>query len=129
MDITGKIEKIGDVQNVSATFKKRELVVRTEEQYPQPLMIEFTQDKTSLLDNYKLGDQVTVSINIRGREWKSPQGDMKYFVSLQGWRIGGVEAQQKNTSVQTSVSAPTQSFDAPGTPDFSLDQLDDDLPF
>lgn len=129
MDITGKIEKIGDEQNISASFKKRELVVRTEEQYPQPLMIEFTQDKTNLLDNYKVGDQVTVSINIRGREWKSPQGDMKYFVSLQGWRIGGAEATQQNAPAQSSAPAPKQSFDTSKTPDFSLDQQDDDLPF
>jgi hypothetical protein len=129
MDITGKIEKIGEVQSVSASFKKRELVVRTEEQYPQPLMIEFTQDKTSLLDNYNLGDQVSVSINIRGREWKSPQGEMKYFVSLQGWRIGSAEVQQQNAPSQTQAPAPKQQFDAPKTPDFSLDQQDDDLPF
>lgn len=129
MDITGKIERIGEAQNVSATFKKRELVVRTEEQYPQPLMIEFTQDKTSLLDNYKVGDQVSVSINIRGREWKSPQGEMKYFVSLQGWRIGGAEAPQQNAPSQAQAPAPKQTFDAPKTPDFSIDQQDDDLPF
>jgi single-stranded DNA-binding protein len=133
MDITGKIEKIGNEQQVSASFKKRELVVRTEEQYPQPLMIEFTQDKTSLLDSYKLGDRVTVSINIRGREWTSPQGETKYFISLQGWRINAGEAQpQANAPApQPTRTAPAANttFDAPAASDFSLDPQDDDLPF
>ncbi len=126
MELTGKIEKIGNVQEISASFKKRELVIRTEEQYPQPIMIEFVQDKTNLLDGFNLGDRVTVNINIRGREWTSPQGDVKYFVSLQGWRINADQPQQGE---QPSSEPP--SFDAPDAPapDFSLDPQDDDLPF
>ena len=127
MELTGKIEKIGKVQEISASFKKRELVIRTEEQYPQPLMIEFTQDKTDLLNGVNVGDRVTVSINIRGREWRrSPQDEMKYFVSLQGWRIQGSQPTQEQPS-----SAPSASFDAPenAAPDFSLDPHDEDLPF
>lgn len=126
MELTGKIEKIGNVQEISASFKKRELVIRTEEQYPQPIMIEFVQDKTNLLDGFNPGDRVTVNINIRGREWTSPQGDVKYFVSLQGWRINADQPQQGE---QPSSEPP--SFDAPDAPapDFSLDPQDDDLPF
>ena len=127
MELTGKIEMIGKVQEISASFKKRELVIRTEEQYPQPIMIEFVQDKTGLLDEFSLGDRVTVNINIRGREWKSPQGQVKYFVSLQGWRI---QADQPTASPANNTSTPP-SFDAPEAPapDFSLDDQDDDLPF
>jgi single-strand DNA-binding protein len=126
MELTGKIEKIGDIQEISASFKKRELVIRTEEQYPQPIMIEFVQDKTNLLDGYNLGDRVTVNINIRGREWTSPKGEVKYFVSLQGWRINADQAQQ----TEAPTSEPP-SFDAPDAPapDFSLKPEDDDLPF
>jgi single-strand DNA-binding protein len=126
MELTGKIEKIGDIQEISASFKKRELVIRTEEQYPQPIMIEFVQDKTNLLDGYNLGDRVTVNINIRGREWTSPKGEVKYFVSLQGWRINADQAQQ----AEAPTSEPP-SFDAPDAPapDFSLKPEDDDLPF
>lgn len=123
MEVTGKIEKMGKVQEISASFKKREVVIRTEEQYPQPLMIEFTQDKVSLPENYKIGDSVTISINIRGREWTSPQGQVKYFTSLQGWRIQGTQAEAP------VANTPPPSFDTPGTPDFSLDQEEDDLPF
>jgi hypothetical protein len=52
-------------------LKKRELVVTTEEQYPQHIMIEFTQDKCDLLNNYSVGETVKVGINLRGREWES----------------------------------------------------------
>ena len=126
MEVTGKIEKIGNVQEISASFKKREVVIRTEEQYPQPLMIEFTQDKTNLTDGYKVGDSVTISINLRGREWTSPKGEVKYFISLQGWRISGAQAPAASSAPQSTPP----SFDTPpGKPDFSLDQADDDLPF
>ncbi len=126
MELTGKIEKIGNVQDISASFKKRELVIRTEEQYPQPILIEFVQDKTNLLDGFNLGDRVTENINIIVRECTSPQVDVKYFVSLQGWRINADQPQQ---SQQPSSEPP--SFDAPDAPapDFSLDPQDDDLSF
>lgn len=87
MEITGRVKFIGHQQQVTPTFSKRELVVTTEEQYPQHIMVEFTQDKCSLLDGIQLGEPVKVSINLRGREWTNPQGETKYFNSIQGWRI------------------------------------------
>jgi len=87
MKITGKIRVINPEQQVSASFRKRELVVTTAEQYPQHILIEFGQDKCDLLNTYKVGDNVQVSINLRGREWVNPQGETKYFNSIQGWRI------------------------------------------
>ena len=87
MEVSGVIKVIGDVQEVSASYKKRELVVSTEEQYPQSIAIEFAQDKTALLDFYNIGDSVKVSINLGGREWVNPQGETKYFNSIKGWKI------------------------------------------
>jgi translation initiation factor IF-3 len=94
MEVTGKL-KLSTQNNKLAAFKKRELVVTTEEQYPQHIMIEFTQDKCDLLNNYSVGETVKVAINLRGREWVSPQGETKYFNSVQGWRIekAGAEPQ------------------------------------
>ena len=86
-EVIGKIKFIGVEQNVSATFKKRELVVTTEEQYPQHILVEFTQDKCDLLNNYQVGQNVKVGINLRGREWVNPQGETRYFNSIQGWSI------------------------------------------
>lgn len=86
MEISGKIKVINPTKQVSDSFKKRELVVTTEEQYEQHIIIDFVQDKCSVLDSYNIGDRVTVSINIRGRE-VSKDGETKYFNQLQGWKI------------------------------------------
>ena len=88
MEVQGSIKVIGEVQEISATFKKRELVVSTDEQYPQTLSIEFIQDKTDLLNKFEIGQNIKVGINLRGREWENPQTkEIKYFNSIQGWRI------------------------------------------
>ena len=87
MEITGKIRIINFEQQVSATYKKRELVITTNESYPQHILIEFAQDKCSILDNYNVGDDVKVAINLRGREWVNPSGETKYFNQIQGWSI------------------------------------------
>lgn len=97
MEVSGRIKMIDDTKAFGANgFRKREVVVTTDEQYPQHIMIEFTQDKCDLLNNYTVGEPVKVSINLRGREWVNPQGETKYFNSIQGWRIekAGAEAPQ-----------------------------------
>ena len=88
MEIQGSIKLIGNVQEISPTFKKRELVVTTDEQYPQTISVEFIQDKIDLLNKFEIGQNVKVGINLRGREWENPQTkEIKYFNSIQGWRI------------------------------------------
>jgi len=90
MEVQGKVKFIGEVQEFG-TFKKREIVVTTQEQYPQQIMMEFVQDKTDLLNDYKINDGVKISINLRGREWVNPEGVSKYFNTIQGWRIDKAE--------------------------------------
>jgi hypothetical protein len=87
MEIAGKIKIINPTKQVSDTFKKRELVVTTEEQYPQHILIDFIQDKCSVLDSYNVGENVIVSINVRGKEHTTKDGQIKYFNQLQGWKI------------------------------------------
>src|SRR6187431_1759590 len=110
MEVVGKVKVVNAVQQVSASFKKRKLVVTTDEQYPQMIMIEFTQDKCDLLNNYNVGEQVKVSINLRGREWINPQGEAKYFNSIQGWRIERMTTE--------APSAPAYSAPMPTPPTF-----------
>ena len=105
-------------------FRKRELVVTTEEQYPQHIMIEFTQDKCDLLNSYKSGEPVKVSINLRGREWVNPQGETKYFNSIQGWRI---ERQGAEAPAQQQPGIPASQAFEPAA-DFK-EEDHDDLPF
>ena len=87
MEVTGRIKLIGSVEQISDKFKKRDLVVTTEEQYPQHISMQFVNDKCDVLNSYKVGDKVTVNINLRGREWVSPQGETKYFNTIPGWKI------------------------------------------
>lgn len=113
MEITGSIKVLGSTQTFGANnFRKRELVVETNEQYPQTIMVEFMQNATDLLDSFKIGDEVLIGINLRGREWVNPQGETKYFNSIQGWRIQLVGA----SAVQNKSSQASDNFD-------------DDLPF
>jgi hypothetical protein len=86
MELSGKIKEIKK-QEERGTFKFRNLILTTQEQYPQTIEIQFVQDKCGILDSYVAGDTVKVGINIRGREWSDPQGVVKYFNTIQGWKI------------------------------------------
>ncbi|PNQ75059.1 hypothetical protein C1T31_02680 [Hanstruepera neustonica] len=125
MEVQGRIKLIGDTQTFGANgFRKREVVVTTEEQYPQHILIEFVQDKTDLLNNFQVGQQVKVNINLRGREWVNPQGETKYFNSIQGWRIEALQAESSNTEMPPVP--PVEAFE----PANDLNEDDhDDLPF
>jgi single-strand DNA-binding protein len=82
LEIEGILRVKFDTQQVKDSFQKREFVVETKETYPQKVKFELTQEKCSLLDGFKEGDQLHVSFNIRGNEWSG-----KYFVNLQAWKI------------------------------------------
>lgn len=125
MEVQGRIKMIGETQTFGSNgFRKRELVVTTEEQYPQHILVEFVQDKTDLLNSYQVGQQVKVSINLRGREWVNPQGETKYFNSVQGWRIEALQAD--NSNPEMPPVPPTEAFEPAG--DLNADDHDD-LPF
>ena len=126
MEVSGRIKVLGAEQQVSVSFKKRELVVTTEEQYPQHIIIEFTQDKGDLLNNYTLGEMVKVGINLGGREWVSPQGETKYFNSVRGWKIERLATNAPAAPQQAPPMPAAQAF-APAT-NVTEDEHDD-LPF
>lgn len=123
MEVQGKIKMIGDTKTFGNNgFRKREVVVTTEEQYPQHILIEFVQDKCDLLNNYAVGQPVKIGVNLRGREWVNPQGETKYFNSVQGWRIENLAAQNQGNS----PVPPADQFE----PANDMNDEDfDDLPF
>ncbi len=124
MEVQGKIKLVGDIQEITDSFSKRELVITTMEQYPQTLCVEFVQDKMSLLDNVQEGQDVKIGINLRGREWKNPEGKIKYFTSLQGWRIENLQ-----TEIPDSDQPELDSL-SPFEPADDVNKEDlDDLPF
>lgn len=137
MEIQGRVKVIGATQTFGANgFQKREMVIVTEEQYPQPIMIEFTQGNCSLLDSLREGQLVKVSINLRGREWTNPQGEVKYFNSIQGWRIELIQTTTLQNQSGQSVPPPMPPTNAapfePYTANNAMTSSDgdfDDLPF
>ncbi len=124
MEVQGKIKMIGETQTFGSNgFRKREVVVTTEEQYPQHIMVEFVQDKTDLLNSFQVGQPVKIGVNLRGREWVNPQGETKYFNSIQGWRIENLQAGAPDSQ---GGPPPADQFE----PAKDLNDEDyDDLPF
>ena len=98
MQVQGRIKQIFNNETVSDSFSKRELVVTTSEQYPQDILIQFTQDKCDLLNMYQIGQEVTVDVNLRGKEYTDRQtGQLRYFNTIQGWKINALQQQQQTT--------------------------------
>jgi hypothetical protein len=85
--LEGTLKVANPTQVISEKFSKREFVIETTDQYPQQVMFQLTQDKCNLLDAFKVGNQLEVSFNLRGREWTSPAGEVKYFNTLEAWRL------------------------------------------
>ncbi|GAA4355729.1 hypothetical protein GCM10023185_18850 [Hymenobacter saemangeumensis] len=136
-DVTGRLHEIFDEQQVSEKFRKREFVLEVQDgQYPEHIKFQMVQDKTSLIDPYKMGDEVKVTFNLRGRGFNK-NGQMIYFTNLEAWRIepasggagggnfgGGQQqaaprpaAQNQNPGLRAQPAAPIASDD------------DNDLPF
>jgi hypothetical protein len=106
-----KIIKIGELQTFANDFTKVDFVVetqeqypQTQEQYPQKIQLEAIKDKADNLIQYnKVGDIVDVAFNIRGREWVNPQGETKYFNSLQAWKVFKADKSNESTSQDQQV--------------------------
>lgn len=120
MEIKCKIHEVGELQQVSETFKKRDLIVEYAENptYPEYIKFEALQDKTSLFDAVKPGDEVEISFNLRGRPWTNKEGVTSYFNSLVVWRLTLLTA-------AANVVAPVQPVDL----NVSSPEGESDLPF
>mgnify|MGYP001225764589 CR=1 FL=1 len=124
MEIIGKIKWIDEIKEYGSNgFRKREVVITTEEQYPQNILVEFVQDKCELLNAFQIGKDVKIGINIRGREWTNPEGEVKYFNSIQGWRIDEISSEINQEVPPMPPPTPFESADE------SDSEVEDDLPF
>jgi len=87
-EVIGKVYFKSEVELIGVNqMKKQILVVETDGQYPQKLPIEFIKEKCDLLNNLQTGQQVKVSVNIRGSEYKDKNGIIRFGLSFQGWKI------------------------------------------
>jgi len=127
MEISGKVKKIFDTQT-KGSFTFREMVITTDEQYPQDIIIQFSQDKAELLSLYKPNDELKVSINIRGKEWENKlTNEIKYFNTITGWRIERLN-QAQASSTSSNADFPQQIPQPVSAVNLS-NESEDDLPF
>lgn len=124
MELEGKIKLIKETETFRTNgFQKRDIVITTDDQYPQDVVFQFIQDSVDLLDNYKIEQEVKIKFNIRGKEWTSPQGEVKYFNTLQGWRIESIGV---NENAPTPISH-NEAFEE--VEELTPESEEDDLPF
>ncbi|TDG37367.1 DUF3127 domain-containing protein [Pedobacter changchengzhani] len=124
MELKGKVHEVGATQQVSETFKKRDLIIEYAENptYPEYIRFEALQDKAALLDTFKAGDEVEVFFNLRGRPWTNKEGVTSYFNSLVIWRINAIAGGVAPAAVTPEYAAkPVDVSNTAGE--------DDDLPF
>lgn len=111
MEIQGRIKTIFATETVGQNgFQKRDLVISTDGQYPQDIIIQFTQGNCALLDNLQIGQMVKIHFNLQGREWTSPQGEVKYFNTVLGWKI---ELIQTTNVAQSQYQQAPQGYQQP----------------
>lgn len=116
MELNVKIHSISETQNVTDTFSKREFIVETQEDYKQYLQLQVTKDKCAILDNYKVGDLVEVSLNLKGRLWTNKENKEIAFNTLECWKIN-------KSANDVAVNEPVFETTA------VINQPENDLPF
>lgn len=121
LSFKGNIKLIYDTVQVSDRFKKREFVItETNSPYPQEVIFQLSQEKVDLINEYKVGEEVEVNFNLRGRAWTNPKdGVTRYFNSLEAWKIARV-----GSTVTANTSSPKEEEFVP-----QMNAIDDDLPF
>ncbi len=129
--LSGTIKVINPTVQVSEKFSKREFVLTdSSSMYPQDILFQLTQDKCGLIDGFQLNDQIEVSFNLRGREWQSPQGEIKYFNTLEAWRIERVGASNNMGSSIPASGPSAMNLDPLPSSNAATEESDDDsLPF
>ena len=131
MEATGKLHTIYETKQVSERFTKREFVVELADnpKYPQVVLFQLTGDRVSQLDDMKVGDQVRIEFSLRGREWKSPKGEVKYFNSLDVWKIEPLRASRgRQGGDPRDVDAPPPRIDESQFGDPRIGDVED-IPF
>ncbi len=112
-EVTGKVYQINETQQITEKFSKREFVLELSNNpaYVEKVLFTLTRDKIDSINEYKVGDTISVKYNLKGREWTSPQGDVKFFNTLEVWNIssssssGGVESSEsQNADLKNTVS-------------------------
>lgn len=120
MIIVGELIQVFNTKQITEKFRKREFVIKTNELYPQELILQLTQDKTDLIEGVKLGETVEVSVNVNGASYVNKEGEKRWFINLTAWNISVQYKAQENVPVAKQQPQQTAVNNNPD---------DDDLPF
>ena len=123
MEIEAKLLEKYDTVKITDSFQKREFVVEYAEnpQYPEFLKFELIQDKCSSIDSLQPGDKIKISFNLKGRKWTDKNGEVKYFNSMQAWKIDSLGG---GSSTSDEIPGYVDNI-----PPHIESAADDDLPF
>ncbi len=123
MNVSGKLVEIFEVIKIKESFQKREFVLEyaSNPKYPELVKFELVQDKCSILDNFKVGQDISVEFDLRGRKWTDQKGAVKYFNTLQAWRLSAADGSSGSAAAEQGGPA------VEDTEDFS--EKDGGLPF
>ena len=123
MNVKGTLIVKGDTQIITEKFSKREFVIETKEKWPQKILLQLTQENCELLDFWNVGEYIDADFNLRGREWNAPDGKIKYFNTLEAWRLG------KDNTVKNSTKDGIEKNFTEDKLQAEQNELKDDLPF
>jgi hypothetical protein len=132
IEATGKLHTIYETKQVSERFSKREFVVEMADnpKYPQTVLFQLTGDRCSQLDGMNVGDQVRIEFSLRGREWRSPSGEVKYFNSLDVWKLEPARAGRSSGNNRRDGGDPRDVEMPPRIDESQFGRGDtDDIPF
>lgn len=134
MDVSGKIIEKYDTQEITETFKIREFVLEYIENpqysYPELLKFQLVQANCDQLDRFEVGNQIKVEFNLKGRKWTDPEGNVRYFNTLQAWKIERLEDGASSSDSPTpSAPTPPPTEDSGWQKENSSQEQEDDLPF
>ena len=129
MQIQGKIHATFEAAQITERFRKREFVLELEaaSRYPQYVMFQLTGNRCDALDGFEAGQEVAVEFSLRGREWTSPEGEVRFFNSLEVWSIDRVGEGEGGSDGATSTGAASGAAPSGDEPPPPTD--DDDIPF
>ena len=125
-----EIISIGEIKRFdNSEFYLVEWVVKEEDgEYPQYLKLQTNKDKADKLIKFnKVGDKVDVSINLRGRQWTNPEGEVKTFNTIEAWKV--FKADLSDDKLKKIAEVVDAVFEPLEEPKKTFDDVDDDLPF
>ena len=114
MNIAGILIEKFEVVHISETFKKREFVIEVRDgEYSEFIKFTSIQDKSEVIEKYKIGDEIDVHFNLKGRKWTNPQNEVKYFNDLQAWKVHSVKSEEGGIEPPVMELEPTQEDEIP----------------